>query len=134
MNETKVKKTDEEWKKELTPDQYAVMRKKGTEAPFTGAYYATKEKGVYKCSACGNELFSSEAKYDSGTGWPSFDRPAAGNSVDTMPDRSNGLERMEVICSRCGAHLGHIFDDGPRQTTGKRFCINSVALELEKKQ
>lgn len=131
-NSEKIKKTDAEWRQKLTPEQYYVMREKGTEAPFTGMQYAAKEKGVYKCSACGNELFSSDAKYDSGSGWPSFDQPIADSHVDTAPDATCGMERTEVVCNKCGAHLGHVFNDGPRETTGKRFCINSVALTLEK--
>ena len=127
----KIQKTNEEWKKDLTPVQYQVMREKGTEAPFTGKFYASKDKGVYICSACGNKLFSSDAKFDSGSGWPSFDRPLADGSVETVSDTSHGMERTEVVCGRCGAHLGHVFDDGPRETTGKRFCVNSVSLDME---
>ena len=131
MND-KIEKSEEEWKKELTPEQYEVCRMKGTERPFTGEYYKTKDTGVYKCSACGNELFQSEAKYDSGTGWPSFYKPIGDGNVETEDDDSYGMRRTEVMCSRCGAHLGHVFPDGPRPT-GLRYCINSVSLKLDKK-
>ncbi len=129
----KVIKNEEEWKKELAPDQYKVMREKGTEPPFSGKYYKTKEKGVYKCTACGNELFSSETKFDSGTGWPSFFKPFTHENIETESDESHNMKRTEVKCQRCGAHLGHVFDDGP-EPTGKRYCINSVCLELDKKE
>lgn len=127
----------EEWERTLTPEQHHVMREKGTEPPFSGKYLDTKEKGMYRCAACGNPLFSSDAKYDSGTGWPSFFAPASEENVETEPDKSLGMERTEVTCAKCGAHLGHVFDDGPhalpdgRQASGKRYCINSVALELD---
>jgi peptide-methionine (R)-S-oxide reductase len=126
----KIVKTDEEWKQELTPEQYRVCRLKGTERPFTGEYYKTKEPGVYRCAACGNELFESETKYESGTGWPSFYKPIAEENVDTEHDDSYGMRRTEVMCSKCGAHLGHVFPDGPRPT-GLRYCINSVSLKLD---
>ncbi len=129
----KVQKTEEEWRKELTPEQYAIMRGKGTEAPFTGQYLDTKEKGSYKCAACGNVLFSSDAKFESGTGWPSFSDVAIKGNVELREDVSHGMRRTEVLCGKCGAHLGHMFLDGPGPT-GKRYCINSVCLELEKKQ
>ena len=128
-----IEKTDEEWKKELSSGVYHITREKGTEAPFTGSYYSLKEKGMYKCSNCGADLFSSDAKYDSGSGWPSFTIPANSQAVETAPDISRGMERTEIICARCGAHLGHVFDDGP-QPEGKRFCVNSVSLNFEKKE
>lgn len=123
-------KPNETWKKELTPEQYHVMREGGTEPAFTGKYWNEHGQGMYKCSACGIELFSSDAKFDSGTGWPSFTEPANNARVELRPDNTLGMRRTEVICKNCGAHLGHVFDDGP---SGKRYCINSVCLELEKK-
>lgn len=128
--ETKVTKSEEEWQRELTPEQYEVLRRQGTEPPFTGRYVYSKEDGLYRCAACGNELFSSETKFDSGTGWPSFYEPAAADRVELRPDHSHGITRTEVVCARCGSHLGHVFDDGPAPT-GQRFCINSVSLDLE---
>jgi peptide-methionine (R)-S-oxide reductase len=129
----KINKTDQQWKETLTPDQYQVLRKKGTERPFTGEYWKTKEKGTYKCAACGNDLFSSNTKFDSGTGWPSFYKPVAEENVESERDSTLGMVRTEVLCSRCGGHLGHVFDDGP-EPTGLRYCINSVSLKLDKKE
>jgi len=129
----KVEKSEEQWQKELTPDQYQVCRNKGTERPFTGEYHNTKTPGVYKCVACGNELFDSETKFESGTGWPSFYEPISGESVETEDDNTHGMRRTEVTCNSCGAHLGHLFPDGPRPT-GMRYCINSVALKLDDKK
>ena len=126
------KKTDEEWKRELSPEQYRVCRKKDTEPAFTGKYYDCKEKGIYKCSCCGNELFDSDTKFDSGTGWPSFWQPVDDAKVKCESDTSFGMLRTEVMCNKCGAHLGHVFDDGPTPTN-LRYCINSVSLDLDKK-
>ena len=126
-----VTKTDEEWQKELTPAQYQVLRHAGTEPPFTGKYVYSKESGTYHCVACGAELFSSDAKFDSGTGWPSFTEPAVADAVELRPDRSHGMTRTEVVCRRCGGHLGHVFDDGPGPT-GQRYCINSLSLDLDR--
>ena len=125
-------KTDEDWKETLTPEQYNVCRNKDTERPFTGKYYDCKEKGVYKCSCCGNELFDSDTKFESGTGWPSFNKPINEENVKCESDTSSGMVRTEVMCKKCGAHLGHVFDDGP-QPTKLRYCINSVSLDLDKK-
>lgn len=119
------------WKERLTPEQYEVCRLKGTERPFSGSLYYNHETGVYQCVACGQELFASENKFDSGCGWPSFDRPIAESTVEYHEDRSHFMRRTEVICKNCGAHLGHVFDDGPRETTGQRYCINSVALNFQ---
>lgn len=127
----KIIKDEDEWKKELTPEQYNIMRKKGTEMPFTGKYAHTNDKGLYTCAACGNQLFSSDTKFDSQTGWPSFDRAIPG-SVEMREDYDLGVLRVEVVCSRCGGHLGHVFPDGPKDTTGQRFCINSACLLLKK--
>lgn len=124
--------TEEEWKKILTPEEYEVMRGRGTETPFAGEYVHTKEEGIYICKGCGTELFSSGAKFDSGTGWPSFDEPANLENVELKEDNSHNMHRTEVVCKKCGAHLGHVFDDGPTKT-GKRYCINSVCLDLKEK-
>lgn len=123
--------SEKEWKKVLTPEQYRVLREKGTEPAFTGEYLHEKADGTYACAACGNPLFDSSAKFDSGTGWPSFD-DALPDSVEYMEDTSHGMRRVEITCKRCGSHLGHVFDDGPTKT-GKRYCINSVCLDLEEK-
>jgi peptide-methionine (R)-S-oxide reductase len=126
----KIKKSEAEWRQELTAEQYQVCRQKGTERAFTGAYWNTKTPGVYLCACCGQDLFSSETKFDSGTGWPSFWQPVAADRVGTETDRSLFMVRTEVHCSRCGAHLGHVFPDGP-DPTGQRFCINSASLRLQ---
>jgi len=126
-----MKKSDEEWEKELTPEQYAVCRQKSTERAFTGEYYNCKEDGVYRCSCCGNELFSSDTKFDSGTGWPSYFQPIGNDAIKTETDDNHGMHRVEVVCSACDAHLGHVFEDGP-QPTGQRYCINSISLKLDK--
>jgi len=126
-------RTDAEWRKVLTPEQYRVLREKGTEMPFTGVYQDRHEPGIYRCAACGAVLFKAEDKFDSGTGWPSFIRPAPDNNIIYREDTEHGMRRTEVLCKICGGHLGHVFDDGPAPT-GKRFCINSAALEFQPKK
>jgi peptide-methionine (R)-S-oxide reductase len=128
----KIVKSEEEWKEQLSPEAYEVARLKGTERPFTGSYYYHKENGVYRCACCQNELFRSDTKYDSGSGWPSFWEPIHPESVHLNKDTSHGMVRTEVVCAKCDAHLGHLFEDGP-QPTGIRYCMNSVSLDFEKK-
>jgi peptide-methionine (R)-S-oxide reductase len=129
----KVKLTEEEWKNKLSPEEYHILREKGTERPFTGKYVDNKKRGKYYCAACGNELFDSESKFDSGTGWPSFIKPLDKDNIDEHTDLSYGMIRTEVLCSKCGGHLGHVFDDGPK-TTGKRYCMNSASLKFEEEK
>lgn len=126
-------KNKEDFKRELTPEEYRVLREKGTEPAFAGKYWNEHAEGMYRCRACGAELFSSDAKFDSGTGWPSFTEPANRENVEFKEDLSSGMKRVEVICKKCSSHLGHVFDDGPKEKNGKRFCINSCALRLERK-
>lgn len=132
MEDPKVERTEEEWKEALTPEEYHILREKGTEPPGSGELYRNKETGMYACRACGAELFSSDAKYDSGSGWPSFWQAVKPGAVKTATDASRGMVRTEIMCARCGSHLGHVFDDGPRETTGKRFCVNSMSLKFKK--
>jgi len=133
MQDEKLVRTDEEWKKILTPEEYRILREKGTEAPGSGELYHNKENGMYVCRACGAELFSSDAKYDSGSGWPSFFQAVDPSKIVKTTDTSLGMTRTEITCARCGSHLGHVFDDGPQDKTGKRFCVNSMSLKFKKR-
>ena len=129
----KIEKTEEEWRQTLTPEQYHVLREKGTERPFTGEYADAHDPGMYRCAGCGNPLFDADTKYESGSGWPSFYEPVAKEAVETETDRKFGMARTEVLCAKCGGHLGHVFPDGP-EPTGLRYCMNSAALKLEKEE
>ena len=128
---TEITKTDAEWRAELTPEQYDVLRRGGTERAFTGRYWDAHDDGIYRCAGCGAELFDATTKFESGTGWPSFTEPRIGDAVETRDDTAYGMRRTEVVCKRCGGHLGHVFDDGPRDQGGLRYCINSCSLDLE---
>jgi methionine-R-sulfoxide reductase len=131
MDSTKLIKSEDEWKKILTPEQYSILREKGTDRPFTGKYYLTTDKGTYLCAACGAELFTSDMKFESSCGWPSFDKEILGGKVKTQTDYTHGMVRTEILCAKCGGHLGHLFDDGPTDT-GKRYCVNSTSLNFVK--
>jgi methionine-R-sulfoxide reductase len=128
----KIVRSEAEWKKMLTPEQYHILREKGTDLPFKGKYYLTHDKGIYRCAACGNELFTSDMKFDSDCGWPSFDKEIEGGKIIKQEDTSYGMVRTEILCAKCGSHLGHLFDDGPT-LTGKRYCVNSTSINLTKK-
>jgi methionine-R-sulfoxide reductase len=130
-SEKEIRLSEKEWREKLSPEQYHVLREKGTERPFTGKYYLHKEKGIYVCGACGNELFTSDMKFDSHCGWPSFDREIEGGKIRKEKDYSHGMIRTEILCARCGSHLGHLFDDGPTET-GLRYCVNSLSLDFKK--
>jgi peptide-methionine (R)-S-oxide reductase len=130
---TDIKKTDAEWREELTPEQYQVLRQGGTERAFTGRFWDCHDDGVYRCAGCGAELFDSTTKFESGSGWPSFTEPKLADAVEQRVDNSYGMRRTEVVCKRCGGHLGHVFDDGPRDAGGLRFCINSCSLDLARR-
>jgi peptide-methionine (R)-S-oxide reductase len=129
--DTKISKTEEQWRAELTPEQYEVLRRAGTERPFTGKYWNAHEDGTYRCAGCGAQLFNSDTKFDSGSGWPSFTEPAVAEAVEVRRDLSHGMIRTEVVCRRCGGHLGHVFDDGPADKGGLRYCINSCSLDFD---
>ncbi len=131
---TEISKSDAEWRAELTPEQYKVLRKGGTERAFTGALWNSHEDGIYRCAGCGAELFDSTTKFESGTGWPSFTEPKLAEAVELRPDKSLFMRRTEVVCKRCGGHLGHVFDDGPREAGGMRYCINSCSLDLDRRE
>ena len=130
---TEIKKTDAEWREELTPEQYQVLRQAGTERAFTGRYWDCHDDGIYRCAGCGAELFDSATKFDSGSGWPSFTEAKVADAVELRSDDSYGMRRTEAVCKRCGGHLGHVFDDGPRDAGGLRFCINSCSLDLDRR-
>jgi peptide-methionine (R)-S-oxide reductase len=130
---TEITKTDAEWREELSPEQYQVLRQAGTERAFTGRYWDCHDDGIYRCAGCGAELFDSATKFESGSGWPSFTEPRVADAVELRSDNSYGMRRTEVVCKRCGGHLGHVFDDGPRDAGGLRFCINSCSLDLERR-
>jgi peptide-methionine (R)-S-oxide reductase len=131
---TRIDKTEDEWRQELTPEQYRVLRQQDTERAFTGKYWDCHDDGIYRCAGCGAELFDAQTKFDSGSGWPSFTEPKVAEAVEVRRDTSHGMIRTEVVCKRCGGHLGHLFDDGPKDAGGMRFCINSCALELDTRE